>query len=212
MTEKKLILEVTSDFVCPWCLIGHIRLERAIKDSGLEDKIKIHWLPYELNPLMSSRGMDRTEYLSRKFGSTERLKELDAHMKEVGLEDGIEFRHDLIKTSPNTLDAHRLTWLAQEQHREKADALVRRIFMAYFTEGKDIGKKEELAKLADEIGIDGIEVREFLMSGKGTDEVRELERDAGMRGVRMVPNFLINGQEIRGAVPSSDIEEILKAA
>jgi predicted DsbA family dithiol-disulfide isomerase len=87
--------------------------------------------------------------------------------------DGIEFRYDLMQVTPNTLKAHRLTWLASRSG--KATEIAERILNAYFTEGQDITDVETLAKLAVEVGIDADQVRAFLTSTEGVEEVKELE-------------------------------------
>ncbi len=210
---KKISIQIVSDFVCPWCLVGHTRLERALAQSGLKDSVEIEWLPFELNAAMPEEGHDRKEYLEAKFGGTEKLAEMDARMKAIGTEDGIEFRQDLIQKSPNTFKAHRLTWFASKNFSERASDLAHRILEGYFTQSKDIGDIDVLGDIAAEAGLDKSEVKMFLSSNEGIDEVRALEERVRTRGVRMVPNFLINNtEEIRGAIAAEDMIELLKAA
>src|SRR5271170_1837488 len=106
---KQLVIETTSDFVCPWCYIGDVRLEKAIELVAPAVEIKHSWRPYELNPDQPTEGVDRKEYMERRFGA-EKMKTMEARMKELGKEDGIDFRQELIKRSPNTRLAHRLNW------------------------------------------------------------------------------------------------------
>src|ERR1700722_11631956 len=114
MTQRKhndpLFIEITSDFVCPWCFIGEARLEKAIRLAAPEVPVQRAWRPYELNPDMPQEGRDRHDYMTQKFGAA-KVKAMEARMKELGREDGIEFRQELIKRSPNTRLAHRLNWL-----------------------------------------------------------------------------------------------------
>ena len=88
--KDELIIEITSDFVCPWCYIGEVRLEKALKQIGSDVKVRRAWRPYELNPDMPGGGMDRKEYLTKKFGSAEKLKEIDERLKSLGANDGID--------------------------------------------------------------------------------------------------------------------------
>lgn len=211
--SKKISIQIASDFVCPWCLVGHTRLERALEDAGLKDQVEIHWLPFELNASMPEEGQDRNIYLGAKFGGIEKIAEMDANMKAIGKDDGIEFRQDLIKRLPNTFNAHRLTWFASKNFPERANSVARKILEGYFTQGKDIGDINVLGDIAAEAGLGKSEVKSFLSSNEGADEVRALEEQVRSRGVRMVPNFLINNEEeIRGAIPAIDMQEILKAA
>ena len=210
---SKISIQIASDFVCPWCLVGHTRLERALEKLGLTDQVEIHWLPFELNDAMPEDGDDRKTYLEAKFGGPEKLAAMDANMKNIGEKDGIHFRHDLMKRSPNTLKAHRLIWFASKNFPERANNLARKILEAYFTQGKDIGDLDTLGDIAAEAGLGKSEVKSFLSSNEGVDEVRKLQEQVRSRGVRMVPNFLINdSREIRGAITAEDMQEILQAA
>ena len=141
--------------------------------------------------------MDRQTYRSNKFGSWEYSQTLDAQTMQAARGDGIEFRYDLMQVTPNTLKAHRLTWLASQSG--KATEIAERILNAYFTEGQDITDVETLAKLAVEVGIDADKVRAFLTSTVGVDEVKELERQAATRSIRSVPTIKIGEETIVGA-------------
>src|ERR1700733_6072438 len=94
-SNVSLPIEITSDFVCPWCYIGEARLEKALKLVAPMVAIKRSWKPYELNPDQPKEGIDRQEYMTRKFGE-EKAKIMEARMKELGKEDGLEFRQELI--------------------------------------------------------------------------------------------------------------------
>src|ERR1035438_1994400 len=131
-----LIVDVISDVICPWCFIGKRRLEKAIAALEGAHEVRVRWLPFQLNPQMPKEGVLRKEYRTRKFGSWERSLELDAQMIAVGETEGIHFACDRIERTPNTLDAHRLICLADQQGCQ--DAVVEALFRVYFTEGRDI--------------------------------------------------------------------------
>ena len=126
----KLSVDVISDVICPWCYIGKRRLENAI--AAADEQVSVRWHPFQLNPTMPSEGISRKEYRTRKFGSWERSKELDANVSTVGESEGIHFDFDNIERTPNTVDAHRLIWLA-DQHGCQ-DEVVEALFRAYFTD------------------------------------------------------------------------------
>lgn len=193
-----LTIEITSDFICPWCLVVDKRLNRAIEQLEAPVKIQRVWYPFELNPTMPEAGMDRQTYRSNKFGSWEYSQILDAQTTQAARGDGIEFRYDLMQVTPNTLKAHRLTWLASQAG--KATEIAERILNAYFTQGQDISNVEILAQLAVEVGIAG-QVRPFLTSTVGVKEVKELEQQAATRGIRSVPTIKIGQETIVGAQP-----------
>jgi predicted DsbA family dithiol-disulfide isomerase len=184
-----LTIEITSDFICPWCLVAETRLKKAIaKLDRVTDILQI-WYPFELNPTMPEAGMERKAYRSMKFGSWAYSQQLDAQTIKATKDDGINFRYDLMSKTPNTLKAHRLTWLAATSN--KATEMATRIFNAYFTEGKDITDIPTLAKLAADVGMDEQQAKDFLHTDTGITEVRELEKQAASRGIRSVPTIKI---------------------
>lgn len=191
-----LTIEITSDFICPWCLVVDTRLNQAIAQLDPLVEIQRLWYPFELNPTMPEAGMDRKTYRSNKFGSWEYSQSLDAQTIQATANDGIEFRYDLMQVTPNTLKAHRLTWLAGQTG--KATEMAERILRAYFTQGQDITNVEILAQLAAEVGIAG-QVRPFLASTAGVQEVKELEQQAVSRQIRGVPHVKIGKETIVGA-------------
>ncbi len=197
-----LTIEITSDFICPWCLVADTRLNRAIEQLETPVEIERIWYPFELNPNMPEAGIDRKTYRTNKFGSWEYSQMLDAKTVQAGKEDGIEFRYDLMKVTPNTLKAHRLTWLAGKDG--KATEMVERILRAYFTEGQNIGDVKTLANLAVEVGIDAQKAKAFLLSDEGIQEVKELKKQAIAQNIHSVPTIRI-GKEILVGAQSVDV-------
>src|SRR5260370_32081286 len=128
--------DVISDVICPWCYIGKRRLEKAVATLDRQHEVRVRWLPFQLNPQMPKEGINRKDYRTAKFGSWERSLELDAKMNAVGETGGIHFALDRIERTPNTLDAHRLIWLAAKEG--VPDAVVEALFPSHFTEGRDI--------------------------------------------------------------------------
>jgi predicted DsbA family dithiol-disulfide isomerase len=197
-----LTIAITSDFICPWCLVVETRLNQAIKQLNSPIEIQKIWSPFELNPDMPEAGMDRKIYRSQKFGSWEYSQALDAKTVQATQSDDIAFRYDLMTVTPNTLKAHRLTWFAGQQN--KATAMAERILKAYFTEGQNIVEVEVLANLAAEVGIDAETAKVFLLSDAGMQEVQELERQAIVQGVQGVPHIRI-GQEVVSGAQTVDV-------
>jgi predicted DsbA family dithiol-disulfide isomerase len=197
-----LTIAITSDFICPWCLVAETRLNRAIQQLNSSIEIQKIWYPFELNPDMPEAGMDRQMYRSQKFGSWEYSQALDAKTVQATQADGIAFRYDLMTVTPNTLKAHRLTWLAGQQ--DKATAMAERILKAYFTEGQNIVEVEVLANLAAEVGMDAEMAKTFLLSDAGIQEVRDLEQQVIAQGIHGVPHIRI-GQEVVSGAQSVDV-------
>ena len=152
----------------------------------------MRWLPFQLNPTMPKEGISRREYRTRKFGSWERSLELDARVVAVGKAEGIHFAFDRIERTPNTLDAHRLIWLADKEGVQ--DAVVEALFRAYFTEGRDISNRQTLIDVVAEAGLDRDKAEAVLNSDDGLEAIKEAEELARRLRVEGVPFFIVNGK------------------
>ena len=186
----KLIVDVISDVICPWCYIGKRRLEKAIAALDGQHEVQVHWHPFQLNPAMPKEGISRKEYRTRKFGSWERSLELDAKVIAVGKTEGIQFAFDKIERTPNTVDAHRLIWLA-DQHGCQ-DAVVEALFRAYFTDGRDISNRQTLIDVVSETGLERQVAESMLGSDEGMDVIEKAGELSQRHQVTGVPFFIIN--------------------
>lgn len=209
--SPNLTIEVISDAICPWCWIGKRRLDRAIAALAPEIGATVTWRPFELNPEMPKAGLDRRAYRSSKFGSWEHSQALDAQVAATAKADGLDFRHDRMERTPNTIDAHRLIWLAGREGKQ--DAVVEGLFSAYFHEGRDVGASEVLVEVGSAAGLDRALVSAMLASGEGLNEVAvEVARAARLR-VSGVPTVVVNGRPLfSGAIRSELIESHLREA
>jgi predicted DsbA family dithiol-disulfide isomerase len=206
-------IDVVSDAICPWCWIGKRHLENALARLAPEGEgFEVHWRAFQLNPDMPRAGVERAAYRAAKFGSAERSRELDAEVAAAGAAAGLEFRFDRQRRTPNTVDAHRLIRRAAEAGGPAwQDAVVERLFRAYFQEGQDIGDAAVLAEVAADAGLDG--AASFLASDEGAAEVRA--EDAGFRrlGISGVPSFALAGHILfSGAVPPGRMAEAFRRA
>lgn len=204
----KVRIDIFSDVICPWCFVGKKRLEKAMAALAGTHEFEVLWHPFQLNPQTPAAGVPRREYLSRKFGGEERLRLMDARMKEVGEAEGIAFHQEKIKVTPNTLNAHRLILWAGKQGAQ--DALVENLFTAYFTEGKDIGDRAVLAQIAGQSGLDQAQAAAYLDSDQGRSEVLAQEKQIKQAGVGGVPFFILGDRSIiEGAeAPESFIQAV----
>src|SRR5271169_2109815 len=159
-----LSVEIVSDAICPWCYVAKRQFERAVAKLPKDVELSVHWRPFELNPNMPPEGLDRIAYRSRKFGSWEHSQRLDAQVTAAAAQAGLTMRHDLIKRTPNTFDAHRLISFAEKNGVQ--DAVVEGLFRAYFVEGCDVGDVKVLAEVAAAAGIDKTRVESFLASSE----------------------------------------------
>ena len=183
--------DIFSDIVCPWCYIGKRRFARALTLRP-DIQPEVAWRAFQLNPDLPRDGMDRAEYVAMKFGSGRRSEEIYKRVTEAGIAEGIDFRFDKIKRTPNTTDAHRLLLYAQGAKAQ--EAVVDRLFVGYFTEGADIGDTETLTALAGEAGLETDPVRRFLVTEQGREQVMEDLSLAYKMGITGVPCFILEGR------------------
>jgi len=205
-------IDVISDAICPWCWIGKRQLDRALPvlaDRGL--RFAVAWLPFQLNPDMPAGGVERQDYRAEKFGSLARSREADARVAEAGAAVGLKFRHDLMRRTPNTIDAHRVIRLAG-QHGVQS-AVVEALFRGYFTEGADIGDHATLTDLASGAGLDPLAVAAMLAGEAGRQEVLAEDQSARAGGLDGVPAFVMGRYVLfSGAVPADVMVEAFAKA
>ncbi|MEM1149731.1 MAG: DsbA family oxidoreductase [Pseudomonadota bacterium] len=202
-------IAIVSDFICPWCLIGHERLQKTLAEFDGKVDVEITWLPFELNPNMPPEGKDRREYRTAKFGSWDYSQELDAGTVAAGSPDGVTFNYDLIERTPNTFAAHRLSWYASQTGRQTE--MVTALLEAYFQKGRDIGDYETLASVANDLGFDRNDILRFLNSEEGVKEVGDLARRT-RSVVRGVPHIEIADAVIQGAQPPAVFRAAIETA
>ncbi len=158
---------------------------------------------------MPKEGRDRAAYRAMKFGDPERVREIDERVAGAAADVGLAFRLDLIRRTPNTLDAHRLIWLAGREGVQ--DAVMEAVFAAYFTQGRDIGDREVLADCAALGGMDRAAVADFLAGEVAAQEMLAADRAAREAGVNGVPSFFLDGYSLySGAMPAETMAEALR--
>lgn len=202
-------IDIVSDVVCPWCYIGKRRIEKAMRDLSHEFDFDVRYLPFELNPQTPKEGFNQKEYLVNKFGGHERYDQITSHVTNVALAEGLQFNFDKQHISPNTKDAHRVIWFAKQEGKQLH---VKEAFMkAYFEEGVDLTRKENIIAIAASAGLDKARVAILLDSNEGIWEVNQLEQQNHQPGISGVPFYIINNQYgISGAQPSDVFIQALK--
>lgn len=192
-------LDIFSDPVCPWCMIGKANLDRAL-ESRPGHPFAIVWHPFQLAPDMPREGTDRRAHLGAKFGGPERLAAAEARVEDMARASGLTVDLARATRSPNTLDAHRLIHWAGIEGRQ--GAVVDALFRAYFRDGRDIGDADTLADIAAENGMDRAAVARLLASEADRDDIAASDADARAKGVSAVPTFLIDRRYlVSGAQP-----------
>ncbi len=203
-------IEIYSDTICPWCYIGKRRLERALSERPQEN-LEVRWCAFQLNPEMPPEGMDRRQYLELKFGGPDNAKQIYDRVREAGRSEDIDFAFEAIRRTPNTVASHRLIRFAAD--RGLADAVVTRLFQAYFLEGADIGDDEALTAIGADCGLEAAEVRAFLASDLDVENVRAEDARARQIGIQGVPTFILNNKYVlSGAHPPEVLFQLFDLA
>ncbi|MEJ8573256.1 DsbA family oxidoreductase [Microbaculum marinum] len=195
--SQPIQLDVISDTICPWCYIGKRRLEKAMALRP-DIRVDVRWRPYQLDATIPSGGVDRKEYLERKFGGPERAQQIYANIRAAGAEEDIPFAFEKIARTPNTINSHRLIRWAATADRQ--DAVVERLFQRYFLEGGDVESPEALVEIAREQGMDADLIAELIAGDADVELVEREIRTAQKIGVTGVPCFIfLNSFGVMGA-------------
>lgn len=183
-------IEFIFDTVCPWCYVGKRRFLRALAMRP-GARIDVRWRPFLLNPDIPLDGIDRAAYLDRKFGGPSRVSRIHGAVAAAGREEGIEFDFNHITRTPNTLHSHRLIRFAGATGHE-AD-VVEAVYHAYFCEGRDIGRIDELVEIGTANGLAPAELRDYLLGESDVLTVMNDNARAHRLGVNGVPCLVLDG-------------------
>lgn len=188
MIRQPVRLDIFSDPVCPWCLVGKANLDRALADHA-DHPFQVQWHPFQLNPEMPPDGVAKRAYLEAKFGGKARVDAIHERLREVARAAGVDLDPETPKKMPNTLNAHRLIHWAGIEGRQTD--VVTRLMRAYWAEGRDIGDLETLAAISGEAGMDAAATLRLLRSDADAEDIAARDADARAKGVNAVPTFLI---------------------
>ncbi|WP_230969535.1 DsbA family oxidoreductase [Nitrogeniibacter aestuarii] len=218
----KLHIDLIADFVCPWCHVGEARLRSALAllaEKRPEVQVEIQRLPFFLDETTPPEGYEYQSYLERKFGSAEKVREVQQQVIEAGEPDGARFDFDKVELRPTTLPAHRLILQLQAVGADPVlvAKLAHGIFSAYFEGGRNIGDPKVLAMIAQLAGVQDKELAEWLEGDDAEDEVMEVYKQVKSLGIQGVPFFVFNQQfAVSGAQSAGNLltamEQALDAA
>lgn len=200
-------LDIISDPICPWCYIGKSYLDRALA-AHPSHPFTIEWHPYQLNPDMAVGGMDRREYLELKFGGQDGALKVYGEIAKTAEAAGLNIDFAAIKTTPNTINAHRLIHWSGVEGRQAF--VVAALFKAYFVEGRDIGAGEVLCNIAGDSGMDADMVERLLATDADLEDIRARDAHSREMGVRGVPTFILNNETVlTGAQPADTWGQVI---
>ena len=205
-------VEIWSDFVCPFCYMGERKFEKALESFEHKDEVEIVFKSFQLNMDQAEvKGKDIHQVIADKYNiSYEQAKANNDRIVKAAKDVDLNYRFDILKLN-NTELAHQIAKYAEGSGRGKE--LVDRYFKAYFEEGADIGNKEKLIELAEEIGLNIVELNKQLEDGSLKSEVQKDKALARELDINSVPFFVINDKySVSGAQDPKEFLEVLRKA
>ena len=219
--DLEMNIDVYADIACPWCYIGHARLNRALAERD-DVTTTVAWNPFQLQPDMPEEGREWRAFAEDKFGGWERAQEMFARVAEAAEVEGLPVDFDAMTTAPNTEDAHRLVLWAEAQGEEAGETrtgetpgekMADRLYRAYFAEGVNVSNRDALADLAEQVGFDSGDARAVLEDGTYADDVEESQERARRFNIRGVPCYVFGDRfALSGAQPPAKIHQAIDAA
>ena len=183
-----LRIDIVSDVVCPWCIIGLKQVEQALTLVGQDIAAETYWHPFQLNPHMPLEGEDAAEHIARKYGSTpEQSRANRSRLSDIGNSVGFAFNYGDGMRIYNTFNAHKLlTIFGSERGWRAQTALKMALFIAYFQDRRDVSDAETLCDIAEAQGMDRAVALAWINDAALTETVRaEMEHwtDQNITGV-----------------------------
>ncbi|SLN58648.1 DSBA-like thioredoxin domain protein [Falsiruegeria litorea R37] len=201
-------VDIVSDVVCPWCIVGFRQLDQALTRTGFLANLR--WHPFELNPTMPPEGQNLREHIMEKYGSTpEQSQQARDRLTALGTELEFTFNFSDDSRMVNTFQAHQLLDWAEE--RQLQHPLKMALFDAYFTHGRDVSDPTILADIAGSVGLDQQAAQHVLSSGERQQSVREKQGFWTSRGISGVPSMVFGGKYlVTGAQGVDTYEQLLR--
>lgn len=169
---------------------------------------------FQLDPTAGEHATGDTQTrFAHKYGiSMDEAGQTIEHISQMGIAEGLDFKYATTLFT-NTMDAHRLTKLAQsKKDPELADWVIEALFKTYFTDNRELADKELLQRIGEECGLDATEVKEVLDTDRYRDEVLLDEREASRNGVHAVPFFVVGKYGISGAQSTEGMKATISKA
>lgn len=208
--HNRIKLDIISDVVCPWCIVGYKHLAAAIAELGIKDRVDIEWQPFELNPDMPAEGENLRNHVARKYGASRKDSDsARSNIAKQGAEYGFTFDYFEEMKMVNTLDAHVLLEHAKQFGLQTK--LKMRLFSAFFTEHKDVSDREVLLNEAHAVGIEKQTAALALNDPELKREILTVESQWQQMGVSSVPTVVFNRESaLTGAHPQASYKQVLQ--
>lgn len=190
---REITIDIVSDVVCPWCVVGYLQLREAL--TALADRVvaRVRWHPFELNPRMPQAGQALREHMAQKYGASE-AQSRAARERLTAAGDALGFHFDYFDgmRMVNTFRAHQLLHWAAIQGLQSE--LQMTLFEAFFSRRQDVNDSAVLVDAARRTGLDAAVAAALLADGRYADAVREAEEVWRDREVYAVPTFVFQQQ------------------
>lgn len=197
----KVTIDIWSDVMCPWCIIGYSQLQKGLQSLAGEIEAEVRWHAFQLNPDMPEEGEEQQAHLARKYGrSPDQMAAARGQMKEIAARAGYSFDYTGGAEQPearlwNTLRAHKLLlWTLAQHGPEKQTELKLALFDAHFQQRRNVSDPAVLIKIAESVGIERAGAEAALDSAVLAQQALEEQRMAYDMNVTGVPAMLINGK------------------
>ncbi|WP_282026125.1 DsbA family oxidoreductase [Limimaricola cinnabarinus] len=191
--SEPIRVDIVSDVVCPWCVIGYHQLAKAAEETGIA--VEIHWHPFKLNPQMAEEGENLREHLAAKYGtSPEDSVRARDRLTEMGAALGFTFDYTDDMRMVNTFRAHRLIDWAADQGRGHEMNLA--LFEAFFTRREDLNDLEVLVAVAAGLGFDRDAARAAIEDEARAELVRRNQGFWTAQGISGVPGMVFERQHL----------------
>lgn len=215
---QPLTIDIWSDVMCPWCLVGWGNLRQALDRLEGEIAAELRWHAFELNPDMPPEGEEQTAHIARKYGRTmEQAQAVRGQMRAAADAAQVSLDYDGPDPAPpammrNTFLAHKLLLRAGETAGpERQTALKLALFRAHFNQRRDVGDRAELIAIAGEQGFDRAAAAAALDDAALGERVRAEERAAWEMNISGVPAMVIAGKfMVPGAQGADTYVDVLR--
>lgn len=217
MTDT-LTIDIWSDVMCPWCLVGWGSLKQALDRLEGEISAEVRWHAFELNPDMPPEGEERTAHIARKYGRTlGQSRGVQEQMRAAAETAGVSLDYEGAEPAPpammwNTFAAHKLlVWVREKFGPERQTALKLALFAAHFNARRRIGDRDVLLQIAEEQGFDRATAERALDDPALSSKVRGEEQAAWELNISGVPAMVIGGRfMVPGAQGADTYADVLR--
>lgn len=209
MSKTQINIDIVSDVVCPWCVIGYGRLKAALANFDTKFDVNIVWHPFELNPSMPKEGENLRQHLSKKYGTTlEGSIRARAMLTEEGKKVGFKFNYFDEMKMLNTHQCHQLLHWAKESDLQ--NQLAEALFEHFFSD-RGTFTTPELIHVVETVGLNSQQAMSVLTNNSYSKEVKLIEEHWHQKGIHGVPLFIFNGEQaLSGAQEVATFERVLK--